>query len=320
VDYLFAYRVFIIVAETGNMTSAGNTIFLTQPAISMQIKTLEELYGRQLFSRYHTGLVLTDEGKKVYHYAKKIVLNFDGLVAELKTSLRCDHLIEQKEIKIGSCVLINELYMDRIVQSYMRSYPEIRVSCIMMDYDNIIKLLLEGSLDVGLVGKKNNTTEAHTLEFDQFLKEELGIILPRDYMNADQKEVSAQTLSIESLAEMNLVALQNECGITCLFKQLLKRYHMSIDNFKIRAAFCSPSSVKNAIVRGFGWSILPLNYVRNELNQQIVWKAELKGYRTPLKRPLFLVYKKSKEEIYAVKFFLQLVKTGILHETEPVLP
>jgi len=298
------------------MTSAGNSIFLTQPAISMQIKTLEEFHGSKLFMRHHTGLVLTDEGKKVYHYAKKIVLNFDELATELKTSLQSDHLIEQKEIKIGSCILINELYMDRIVQSYMRSYPEIRVSCMMMDYENIIKLLLKGSLDVGLVGKKdNNTTETHKLEFDQFLKEELVIILPRDYMNADQKEVS-----IESLAEMNLVALQNEYGITCLFKQLLKRYHMSIDNFKIRAAFCSPSSVKNAIVRGFGWSILPLNYVRNELNQQIVWKAELKGYRTPLKRPLFLVYEKSKEEIYAVKFFLQLVKTGILHETEPVLP
>lgn len=313
-DYLFAYRIFIIVAEAGNMTSAGNTIFLTQPAISMQIRTLEEFYGSKLFSRHHTGLVLTDKGKKVYHYAKKIVLNFDELAAELKKSLRSDHLIEQKEIKIGSCILINELYMDRIVHSYMKSYPEIRVSCKTMDYENIIKLLLAGSLDVGLVGRKNNNTaEAYNLEFDLFLKEELGIILPRDYTNADQKEVS-----MEFLAEMNLVALQNECGITCLFNQLLKRSHMSINNFKLRAAFCSPSSVKNAIVRGFGWSILPLNYVRNELDQKIVWKAELKGYRTPLKRPLFVVYEKSKEEISAVKFFLQLVKTGILHETEPV--
>ena len=314
-DYLFAFRVFIIVAETGNMTAAGNTIFLTQPAISMQIKTLEEFCGNKLFNRHHTGLVLTDEGKKVYHYAKKIVLNFDELAVELKTSLRSDHLIEQKEIKIGSCILINELYMDRIIHSYMKSYPEIRVSCMTMNYENIIKLLLAGSIDVGLVGKKNNTIETDNLEFDQFIKEELGIILPGNYWDADQKEVS-----IESLAEMNLVALQNECGITCLFNQLLKRYHMSINNFKLRAAFCSPSSVKNAIVRGFGWSILPLNYVRNELDQQIVWKAELKGYRTPLKRPLFLVYKKSKQDIFAVNFFLQLVKTGILHETEPIQP
>jgi len=314
-DYLFAYRIFVIVAEAGNMTSAGNTIFLTQPAISMQIKTLEEFHGSKLFTRHHTGLVLTDEGNKVYEYAKKILLNFDELADELRMSLRPDHLIEQKEIKVGSCVLINELYMDRIVHSYMKSHPEIHISCKMMDYENIIKSVLIGSLDIGLVGKKNNTIETNNLEFDQFMKEELGIILPRDYRNADKNEVS-----IESLAEMNLVALQNECGITCLFNQLLKRYHMSINNFKLRAAFCSPSSVKNAIVRGFGWSILPLNYVRNELNQQIVWKAELKGYRTPLKRPLFLVYKKAKADIFAVKFFLQLVKTGILHETEPVPP
>lgn len=305
-DYLFALRVFVLVAETGNMTYAGNMIFLTQPAVSMQIKTLEEFYGTKLFLRTPTGLVLTDNGKKVYHYAKEILRNFEELGHQLKVSLDLARSKRQREIRIASCIFINEMYMSSILHHYMKQCPDVNLTCTVMDFAHIIKALLQSDLDVGLVGfRDKDGTESTKLQFDLFLREELGIILPRDYLKDGEMETR-----MEALTQMNLITLKSECGITCLFQKLLKKYHLSIKNFKVKATFCSPNAVKQSVLQGFGWSILPVNFVRDELHRQIVWKADLKGNRIPLQRPLFLVYMKSQEEIDEVKLFLDTVRSG----------
>jgi LysR family transcriptional regulator, transcriptional activator of the cysJI operon len=306
-DFIFSLKVFSIVAETGKMTTAGESIFLTQPAVSMQIKSLEEFYGVKLFSRRPEGLRLTREGEIVYSYAKKILQNFDLLNEELKTLLKNSKPVHQvNKISIGSCILISEIYMPWLIQKFMSNYPEIFVNCLTMDHDRNIKFLLEGLVDIAFIGHRghDDIDEKNDLKFEKYLKEQLDIVAPANFDVPEQYEIPVQFLM-----EKNYIALKTECGINCIFNQLLRKYQIKPEELKKRATFCSGSAVKRAVTSGFGWSILPRNYISQELKEKIVKVVKVKGHRKPFSRWLYLVYLRSKEMDPAVNLFLQFVRS-----------
>lgn len=302
---MFSLKVFVTVAETGKMTTAAEIIFLTQPAVSMQIKSLEEFYGVRLFLRQPDGLTLTSEGQIVYNYAKKILQNFDLLNHELRTALKnSTSAYQNNKISIGSCILISELYMPLIIHKFMSDYPDVSVNCLTMDYDMMIKCLLENRLDVALVGYRNQSSPKNELlKFEQYLNETLAIIAPAHFDFPDHHEVP-----LPLLLEKEFIALKTECGISCFFNQFLEKNQVRLHDLKKRAVFCSGSAVKNAICSGFGWSILPVSYVTKELEENKVKIVNLKGYKKPLSRSLHLVYPRYKENAPVVNLFLQFAR------------
>lgn len=305
-DFIFSLKVFSLVAETGKMTTAGESIFLTQPAVSMQIKSLEEFYGVKLFTRHPEGLLLTKEGEIIYSHAKKILQNFDLLNEELKTKLKSSKPVHQgNKISIGSCILISEIYMPWIIEKFMSTYPEFLVNCLMMDYDINIKFILEGKLDVAFVGYKGHVDSSgkDDLKFEEYINEQLEIVMPANFDIPDH-----HGMPIQFLKEKNYIGLKTECGISCIFNQFLKKYNIKLEELKQRAIFCSGLAVKHSVVSGFGWSILPRNYVVQELKEKKVMVVQLKGHRKPLSRLLYLVYLRSKENVPAINLFLQFVR------------
>lgn len=307
-DFIFSLKVFRTVAETGKMTTAGESIFLTQPAVSMQIKSLEEFYGVKLFTRRPEGLMLTKEGEIVYAHAKKILDNFDLLNEELKLLLKTSIPVYQHNgISIGSCILIGEIYMPSIIEKFMATYPKMFVNCLMMDYDINIKLILEGKLDVALVGYKGDINrpklEQGDLKFEEYIKEQLEIIIPSNFDIPDHNVVP-----IHFLKENSFIALKTECGISCILKQFLKKYNIKLGELKQRATFCSGLAIKRSVISGFGWSLLPRNYIVQDLKEKKFKVVQLKGYRKPLNRLLYLVYLRSKQDAPAVKLFLEFLR------------
>ena len=317
-DFLFSLKVFITVADTGNMTSAGEFIFLTQPAVSMQIRSLEEFYRVKLFNRQTDGLKITEEGKIVYNHAKKILQNFDALNEELKILLKSSAFIQPLDkINIGSCILISEIYMPLIIHKFMTDHPKIAVNYVAEGYSTILKLLYEGKLDIALVGHKDavESRDRDDLKFEQYINEQLDIVAGSDF---DIPQRSSMT--VKFLLEKDFIALMTECGISCIFEEVLKKYEIKWKELKKRAIFSSGSAVKKAVISGFGWSILPRNFISEELEEKTVRLVELKGRRKPLSRWLYLVYLKSKENIPAVDRFLQCARNLRNSHYAPAIP
>jgi DNA-binding transcriptional LysR family regulator len=304
-DIMFSLRVFTSVAETGKMTTAGEAIFLTQPAVSMQIKSLEEFYGVKLFVRHTEGLILTKEGKIVYSHAKKILQQFDLLNKEVKTSLKKSKPVHQvSKINIGSCIFISEIYMPLILEKLMSDHPKISVNCLTLDYDTMIKFLLEDRIDIAFIGYKGQLSHGmELLKFEKYLKEQLDIVAPANFDFPEQYEIP-----LELLVEKDFVAIKPDCGISIMFNQLIEQYQIKPEDFKKRATFYSSSAVKRAVTSGFGWSILPRNYIYQELKEKIVKVVKLKGHKKPFSRWLYLVYLRSKETDPTVKLLLQFVR------------
>ena len=288
------------------MTSAGNTIFLTQPAISMQIKSLEDFYDVKLFTRHPEGLKLTEEGKLLYSHAKKILQMFDDMNNELKTKFSKTQNVYKESLNLGSCILISEIYMPWIIQRFTKEYPEINVNYVAMDYKSNIRYLLEERLDISIIGYREELSkeEEDKLKFEKCSKENLEIIVPANYGLENMKKVD-----VKFLLDRKYIALKPECGISCIFKHFLKKNNINFNDFKTVGLFGSGSAIKQAVLQGLGWSILPYEYVLEEINQGKLNVIRLQGQHTPLFRWLYLVYPRTKEKIPVVSTLIQFIKS-----------
>lgn len=304
-DWLYSLKVFTIVAETGKMTTAGDAIFLTQPAVSMQIKLLEDFYDVKIFTRHSTGLKLTDEGKVIYSYAKKMIQTFDQMNVELKTLFGKAQDVFLNDLRLGSCILISETYMPWIIQKFTKEYPDISINFASMDYQSNVRLLVEGKLDVAIIGFRDKLSNLNEdkLNFEKCSKEQLEIVVPRNYGLENM-----QKITIKFLMGKKYISVKPECGISCVLRQLLEKHNLTLEDFHIMALFGSGSAVKLAVVEGLGWSILPKYFVSQELSEGRLNAVRLEGMKNPFYRYLYLVHPRSKEEVPSINLFLQFVR------------
>ena len=141
------YKIFCKVAECKSMTAASQELYITQPAVSMAIKTLEDRLGGKLFFRTAKGIVLTTEGKTLY----------EQISAGLSTIQKAEEgysralALSGGEIRIGASDTICSYYLIPYLERFNQLYPEIAIKVVNRMSGAIIKLLCEGEIDIGFV-------------------------------------------------------------------------------------------------------------------------------------------------------------------------
>lgn len=303
-DWLYSLKVFTTVADTGKTTAAGDTIFITQPAVSMQIKALENYYETRLFNRYPSGLKLTETGKVLYSHAKKILAMFDEMNDEMKELLGKSP-ISLNTINVGSCILISETYMPWILHKFSKEYPDTLINFSSMDYESNIRLLMNGATDVAIIGFRDisDSVSEEKLTFEKCSREPLEIVVPRDYGLQNMQKVN-----LRFLMEKKYISLKPECGISCVLRQVLTKYSVQLKDFQIMALFGSGSAVKLSVIEGLGWSILPKHFVSQEISEGRLNVVRLEGLKNPFYRWLYIVYPRSIGDSFPVKHFLEFVR------------
>lgn len=141
------YKTFYTVAKLGNISDAAEELFISQPAVTKSIKNLEKSIGITLFHRSSRGVKLTDEGKLVFNYVEKALLNIsDGekIIEKLKNK-------EAGSIKIGISTTLCKYYLVPKLKNFITKYPKIEVRIINKSAQETINLLAEGDIDIGIV-------------------------------------------------------------------------------------------------------------------------------------------------------------------------
>lgn len=146
---LSSYRIFYAVANTGNISKAAKELYISQPAISKSIQKLEENVGVRLFDRSSRGVTLTVEGELLYSHVKSA---FETL------SLGEDKLRRSIELGVGHLTIgvsstLCKYILLPYLKNFIKEYPHINISISCHSTNYTLKLLEEGKLDVGLIGK-----------------------------------------------------------------------------------------------------------------------------------------------------------------------
>jgi len=138
------YNIFYVVAKNGSISSAADVLFISQPAVTFQIKKLEEQLGVSLFTRTKRGVVLTDEGKVLFDYVKtgiESIINGESALSNLKN-------LDSGILRIGASTTVSRHVLMPYLEKFHEKYPKIDIQIVNNLTINLLKELRNGNLDM----------------------------------------------------------------------------------------------------------------------------------------------------------------------------
>ena len=138
------YRIFYVVAKKGNITKAAEELFISQPAVTQAIHSLENQIGATLFIRAKKGVTLTEEAKVLFQFVESglnYIQNGENKFRELMN-------VESGTLKIGASTTVTQHVLLKYLDIFREKYPNVNISIINDLTSDLVKLLREGSVDL----------------------------------------------------------------------------------------------------------------------------------------------------------------------------
>ncbi|MDI7260643.1 MAG: selenium metabolism-associated LysR family transcriptional regulator [Thermodesulfobacteriota bacterium] len=287
----FRLKVFITVAELQSFTKAGEVLYITQPAVSFQIKSLEEEFGVRLFNREQNKVVLTDIGKVLYNYAKEIFKIYEEAKEEIS---KLTNSLKGKLI-IGVTSIIGKYYLPVVIEAFKQRYPDVEILAQISNTEKIIKSLLQNTLDLCIV------SEPLSLYGDSFLylpyiKDNLVLIVPSNH-----RWVSRRSIPFEELLEEPFIIREEGSGTRDIIEQYLREKGKGLEDLNIIMALGSTEAIKGAVDSGVGVSILSKCAIKIELKIGSIKIVKIEGME--MFQNFIIVYPKKFQKLNSERFF-----------------
>lgn len=149
------YRIFYVVATVGNITKASQRLMISQPAVTKQIKALENQLGGELFIRTKRGVILTDNGKEIYNYVKQGMHCFES--AELQFSNL--KKLETGIVRIGISTTLCRIFLLKYLEKFHKQYPNIAIQVFTDPSKTMRGMLKDGTIDILIAKELENDDE-----------------------------------------------------------------------------------------------------------------------------------------------------------------
>lgn len=286
-------QVFHAVAKQMSFTKAAEALFMTQPAVTFQIKQLEEHYNTRLFERGHGKISLTPAGAVALEYADRIL----ALTSELEIRLREMTGRISGPLLIGASATIAEFMLPRVLGEFKERYPEVHAKLFVANSETIEDRIAEHTLDVGLIEAPSHLPALLT---EACCEDELQVILSPRHPLAEHKQIAPKQL-------LQYPYFSREAGSgTREFTDLyFRRSGISPEDLNIEMELGSPEALKAVVAVGMGFAIMPRVAIEKEKKLGELVALPL---APTLIRTLSLVYPKEKFRSRLVNAFIEFAK------------
>ncbi|MCM3569569.1 LysR family transcriptional regulator [Neobacillus mesonae] len=285
-------EIFCLVVEEGSINKAAKVKFLTQPAVTRQIRQLENVYNTLLFDRDNGKLTLTDSGRILYPIAKKIVNDFMQSLAIINHSKeKYDFLLN-----IGASLTIGEYLLPNILGKFKKEFPQMEVTLKIGSTPRILELLRKDEIDIALV---EGEVKGEEYKVKRFAEDEVVVVCSTNHIWNDREMVTIE----EVLAE-KLIWREENSGIRIVAEDILKENQIDA-SFHIYMEFGSTQAIKRAVEENMGISILSRLTLEKEIKEGSLKALTIKGI--DFKRDLWIVQKKGyimKDSIHQFRNYL----------------
>lgn len=283
-------RSFYHVANNLSFTLAARDLFITQPAVTRQVKLLEEYWGLRLFDKVRGKIYLTAEGNKLYEYAKKIFQYEQEIESAVK---------EIKELKQGVLRLAISTYvppfMSFLTDMFIKKYPNIVVELNATPAKERINTLITGKSDISIFPKVEEHPDIH---FILYKRAEIVLIVNPDHFFAKNGIASLNELSAE-----RIILREMGSGTRKVVDDFFMRNHIT-PNILLETG--DTESIKRLVEKdGLGISFLIKEVVTKEIEQGSIVEIPLKNHKFFL--DVYIAYLKNRSLSLPAKSFLSLL-------------
>ncbi|HWR90692.1 MAG TPA: selenium metabolism-associated LysR family transcriptional regulator [Dissulfurispiraceae bacterium] len=245
-------KVFCTVAETKSFSKTSEIIHVTQPAVSLQIQALEEIYETKLFDRSSSFITLTQAGEILYQYAKEIL----SLYAQVEKDIGKITGLIKGSIKIGAGTTIGNYLLPQAIFDFKKKHPKIKINVTIGNTKVITDLVNLGVIDFGFVGE---VTSRQKIKVEPFISDELIILVPLHHPWAKKK-----TVSILEITKEPFILREEGSGTRQIVEKYLASHGINPIDMHIPLIFGSTESIKGAVESGMGISIVSKWAARRE--------------------------------------------------------
>lgn len=291
---LWQLNVFCKVVEKESFSEAGKTIHLSQPTVSSHIKALENHFGCKLIDRLGKKAVPTKAGELLYAYAYKLL----ALRDEAQTAMDKFHGNIKGRLVIGGSTIPGGYILPNLIGAFSTEYPEVTISLIIGDTGRIIQEILDGSLELGLVGAK---TSDRDIQLKKLIEDEMRLIVTADHKWAGKKYIHPELLFKEPF-----IIRERGSGTLKSIQLSIKEKGYHIDDFNTISEMGSTQAVIQGIKSKVGISILSTIAVEEELKTGTLKALAINGLN--LKRSFFLIRHKQRSPSPLCKTFMKFLE------------
>ena len=290
---LYHLRVFQTVAEHEHITRASEELFLSQPAVTKIIQSLEHETGLELIERHGRRIVLTHAGHVLHSYARRIF----ALERDMEEAVAALRDVEAGEIKLAANTTSGVYLLPPIVSRYRNLYPQVTLHIDILNSHEIIEQTLNWTLDFGLVEGDPSTLPAG-LSVEVFAQDELVLVVAPDHRWSRLDE-----LNPDALGEGELLLREQGSGIREVIEHTLLLHRI-----QVHPLFTLPDNeaIKQMVMSGVGAAIVSALAVQRELASGDLVRIPITG--VDLRPQLSLVRRIDKQLSRAAQAFCELLR------------
>ncbi len=249
------HEIFLEVARVLSFTKASESLFLSQPAVSKHIKTLEDHYGKSLFERSGNRVKLTQAGlilQEHLHQAKVIQKQLEFELSGLE-----EHYQAKGELILGSSTTVALYIIPPILSRFHRTYPNLNIRLYNRNSSNVLKALLNYDIDMGIVEQQSRLS---TVSERFFLSDE---VIP---VCATHSPLALNpVLNLKELPEIPLVLREAGSGTLSAIEKSLLAHQIKLSDLKVKIKLGGTEALKNFLLNDESLGFLPRRSVAREL-------------------------------------------------------
>ncbi|MBU5349901.1 selenium metabolism-associated LysR family transcriptional regulator [Paenibacillus lautus] len=292
-------HIFYTVAERGSFSAAAQALHMSQPAVTMQVQSLEEYFGTKLLIRSTKRMELSEAGRTLLPFARKsleLSQKTDAAMAAFSNKL-------QGRLQLGASLTIGEYVLPRLLGPFGREYPDISIMLKVMNTTQILEEIAGHQLNFGLI---EAPVEHPDMVLDSVMEDELKLIVPSGHPLAIRKDA----IYLEDVLKYPFVLREKGSGTRKVMEDVLLMRGYDPESIQTVMELGSTGAVKSAVEEGLGITMLSTSTVKHETALGLVkmidiadasfkrnfYSIQLRSALLPMSAMTFLAYLKERQQ------------------------
>jgi DNA-binding transcriptional LysR family regulator len=282
---------FCTVVERRSFSQAAEQLGVTQPAVSLQIRSLEKRLGLQLLDRSGRRVEPTDAGRRLYRSAQRLLALEEQLLAELGEEVEGELT---GRLEIGASTGPGGTVLPVALAEFQQLHPGVQVALSVSDTQRVIEQVARRELELGVVGA---VRRHRGVVFEPFFRDEVVLAVPRGHRFAD-RQVSLDELKLEPL-----VLMQEGAGVRQVIDDELREIGLRLRDFNVQLELGLQESARSAVLAGYGVTFISQSAIEADVAAGTVAVARVEGLEPS--REISLVRSAGRAETRVAQAFVE---------------
>jgi DNA-binding transcriptional LysR family regulator len=287
-------QAFCEVVERKSFSLAAERLGVTQPAVSLQVRSLEKRLGTQLLDRSGRRVEPTESGLKLFRSAQRLLALEEEIVNELAEGATGEL---DGTLEIGASTGPGGVLLSQVLCQFAEAHPTLHVALSVFDTQTVVDRVADRTLQLGVVGA---APRHRGVEYEPFFRDTVVLACPPGHPFA------GRTVTLDDLRGEQLIVMQDGAGVRQMIEDELRRVGTRLRDLDVRLELGLQESVTSAVRGGYGVTFISRSAIENDLDAGMLVEAHVAGLE--LEREIHLVRAAGRSETRAARAFLEFAR------------